>query len=285
MSDLTFRPRTATELVDAAFRLYRQHFVELLTLSTIAYIPVIIFLVGYVFVLGTIGGSSVSVAGPGAMIAGVAMTLGMIGMFFSYPVLRAALNVKVSEAYHGRAIDAGGAIRVAMSRYGTVLGAWYGKWIIVIVAGVVGIFLLAAPAFYFVARFFAIPSTVVIEQTDVGGAFSRSSQLSSGYKWKILGTLALGWMLLFAMSVTVTIIVVVIMGIMMVSGGSPDQMVDPQSAMLLQLPSIAAYIVGLPLTVIIETLLYYDMRIRQEGYDLEVMSAQLVPTGAGAATG
>ncbi|HEX9441757.1 MAG TPA: hypothetical protein VF909_18860, partial [Roseiflexaceae bacterium] len=37
-------------------------------------------------------------------------------------------------------------------------------------------------------------------------------------------------------------------------------------------------IVGLPLLFSIYTLLYYDLRVRKEGYDIEVMAQQTVAT-------
>jgi hypothetical protein len=284
VSDLTFRSRTVTELVDAAFRLYRQHFVELVTLSTIVYFPIIIVIIAYVVLTGTAPGDPDFASLTTSSVASIVLGLGGLGVILWYPVARTAINVSVSELYHGRAIDSGTAIRAATSRYGTVLGAMIAKWTIVVLGFLVGIFLLGAPAFYFLARFFAVPNTVVLEGNGVGDAFSRSSQLALGYKWRILRTLVLGWILVFAISIAASFIILAILAIVALSGGNPDE-VSPTLAMVMQLPSIVAYIIGLPLTVILETLLYYDMRIRQEGYDLDVMTAQLAISEPEAAIG
>jgi len=45
VSDQVFRPRSATEIVDGTFRLYREHFVSFLTLSTLLYLPVIALMI------------------------------------------------------------------------------------------------------------------------------------------------------------------------------------------------------------------------------------------------
>jgi hypothetical protein len=76
-----------------------------------------------------------------------------------------------------------------------------------------------------------------------------------------------------AFSVALGMVVLIILAGVMLTRGADS--LTPTPSLLTQLPNVVVYIFGLPLTVIIETLLYYDMRIRQEGYDIEVMSEQL----------
>lgn len=279
MADLLLRPRTVTELVDASFRLYRQNFVPLVTLSTIVHLPFAVLVLVMLFVSGGVSASPDSIAA--LAVGGVATILMvpiLVGAIIWYPLMRTALMVSASETYLGREIDAGGAIKAVTARSGKVIAAWYAKWIIIIA----GFIALVVPGFYFIVRYFAVPATVVLENNGVGAGLRRSAQLASGHKWKILGTLALGWMLLFAMQFTVSMLVMIVVLISTLRGGDP---MDAQSSMLVQLPQIAAYILGLPLMAVLETLLYYDMRIRQEGFDIEVMSAQLVATAPDAAIG
>ena len=261
MSDLTFRPRTATEIVDGTFRLYREHFVSFLTLSTLVYLPIIALLIP---LLRAIEGVANDPGAMGTMFIG----LGIVSIVW-YPVMWGALMVSASERYLGRNIETGEAVRRAFTRFGPLVGSWLAKWFIILL----GAFLLIVPAFYFIARYFAIPATVLFENRGVGDSLGRSSQLSIGQKGRILGTLCLAWAILFGISFAVSMVVGIIFGVAIASGGV-DAM-NSTSSLLLQLPSIFAYILGLPIIVIAETLLYYDVRIRQEGYDIELMSAQL----------
>ncbi len=273
MADLTFRARSATEIVDGTFRLYREHFVAFLTLSTLAYIPIIALLVPILI--------AVDRAVADTMMVGVAGIGLLVYIFFVYPILRGALTVSVSERYLGRPIEAGEALQRAFSRSGAVVGSWLVKWIVITLGWVLGFFLLGAPGFYFLTRWFAVPATALLEQRSVGQALSRSSQLSVNRKWRILGTLALSWLILIGLSIAVSMVALTILGIAIASSG-PDA-ITGTSSMLMQLPSILGYIIGLPIVVTVEVLLYYDERIRQEGYDIELMSAQLAHAGSGAA--
>jgi hypothetical protein len=270
VSDLTFRPRTATEIVDGTFRLYREHFVPFLTLSALLYLPLIVVMVPMMRMMdGT-------VENPGAL-GGAFIGIMLISIFW-YPVMWGALMLSASERYLGRDIETGDALKRTFSKFGSLVGSQLAKWFIV----GLGAFLLVIPAFYFLARYFAVPATVLFEKRGVADSLRRSSQLSIGQKGRILGTLALAWAILLGISFAVQMVVSIIFLATIASRGGDA--VTGTSSLLLQLPSMFAYILGLPIVVITETLLYYDVRIRQEGYDIELMSAQLasVPTGVAA---
>ena len=265
MSDRAYRPRSATEIVDGTFRLYREHAATFLTLSTLAYLPIIALLIP---ILWAMSGSTENMA----VVGGAGFALVVVALVW-YPMVWGALQISVSEHYLGRDIDTGAALARSFASFGRVLGSWYAKWIIIIL----GFFLLFFPMFYFIARFFAVPATTLLEGRGVGESLGRSGQLAIGHKWRILGTMALSWLILVAISIAASMIVLVVMGIAFAQRG-PEAM-TPSSSLLMQLPSMFSYIVGLPITVIVQTLLYYDARIRQEGFDIEIMSQQLENAG------
>jgi hypothetical protein len=190
-----------------------------------------------------------------------------------YPMMWSALMISASERYLGRHIETGEAIRRAFGKFGTLFACWIAKWLILIL----GLFLLLIPWFYFIARYFAVPATTLFENRGIGESFRRSSQLSIGQKGRILGTLLLAWAIIFGISFAVSMVVSIILVASLATRGA-DAM-SGTSSLLLQLPNMFAYILGLPIIVITQTLLYYDVRIRQEGYDIELMSAQLGGAG------
>ena len=269
MSDLTFRPRSATEIIDGTFRLYRENFVPLVTLSTLVYLPVIALTIPMMMMMNGMVGASAEKS----TVFGILFMAVVFFSFLWYPVLWGALTLSVSERYLGRDIDAGDAIRRTFSRYGPLLGSFLATWALIFFVSFFSWILLFFPTFYLLARFFAIPATTLLENRGVGASFRRSSQLSIKQKMHIFGTLLLAWAIVLGVFVAIYMLLVTILGISL-TGENPEAMAGT-SSMLLQIPSIITYILLLPIVVVAEVLLYYDTRIRQEGYDIELMSAQL----------
>jgi hypothetical protein len=268
VSDPIYRPRSASEIVDGTFRLYREHFVSFLTLSTLLYLPFIVAMIPMLRAMQRMAEDPMAIFG--------AMWPVMLISIFWYPIMWGAMTVAASERYLGRDIDAGEAVKRAFGKFGTLLGSMLIKWFVIIFG-----FFLIIPGFYFIARFFAVPATVMFENNGVGGALGRSGQLSVGHKGRILGTLALAWLILFAILIAFSMVMGIVIGVATVRSGG-DAAANPTSSMLMQLPGTIAYILALPVIVITETLLYYDARIRHEGYDIELMNMRLEEAGAGA---
>lgn len=266
MSDPLYRPRGASEIVDGTFRLYREHLVPLLTLSALVYLPFIAAMIPLLRAMEQIATNPQS-------FMGMVLPIVLVGIFW-YPVMWGAMTVSVSERYLGREIDAGDAIKRAFGKFGSLVGSVILKWIIIMF----GFFLLIVPGFYFIARLFAVPATVLFEDNGVGRALGRSGQLSIGHKGRILGTMVLIWLILIALAVAISMVLGIIVGLAVLRGSE----VSSSSSLMMQLPSMIANIFTMPILVIAEVLLYYDARIRHEGYDIEMMNARLGSADAGA---
>jgi hypothetical protein len=205
----------------------------------------------------------------------------------------AAIVLSVSNSYLRDDPDAGGALRQTISRMGTVLLAVAAKWAIIgagtavalIAASIVSavaiggtatgsvaptallgfavvglVFLLSVPlALFFWARYFAVPATVMLEGVGVRAGLRRSRALSRGYKRKVLGALGLSTLVLLVMQIAL---------------GAAFSMV-PGPSVIRFLLGQSVTVIAYPLLSIIATLLYYDARIRKEGFDIEVMAAEL----------
>jgi hypothetical protein len=247
-------------------------------LSTLLYLPMIALTIPVMVLMSSAGAGATPEST--ALIGLLSIAVGLVSLLW-YPVMWGALTVLASERYLGREIEPGDAIRRAFGRYASLLGSMTAKWAIVFFTMFFSWILLFVPTFYLLVRWFAIPATVVLENRGVGASFSRSSQLSINQKMRIFGTLFLAWMIVIVVAVAVFMLVLIIVGMTMAGGDA--EALSGTSSMMLQLPSIFAYILLLPIVIITETLLYYDVRIRQEGYDIELMSAQLPGVGAGVA--
>jgi hypothetical protein len=123
---------------------------------------------------------------------------------------------------------------------------------------VLGVLLSIVWVFYALARFFAVFQLIVLEDRGAVAAFQRSSVLSQNRKGHILLTLLLVLVIFIMLSIAVTV-VAQLMG--SVAG----------SMVLQSLYTVVAY----PLIGITQMILYYDTRIRAEGFDIEVMTGAL----------
>jgi hypothetical protein len=111
---------------------------------------------------------------------------------------------------------------------------------------------------YAALRTFAMTSAVILEKLGARSALVRSWRLSKGCTWHVFFSLGLAWTLYF-----VIVLIATVIGQMLLS----PMMVGILGSILI----IPIY----PLLSVVSTLLYYDLRIRKEGFDLEVMSRDL----------
>ena len=257
------RPRSVSELVDAAFQLLRGDYLQYVMLMAIAYVPWLVVL------LAT--GLLTASARDGAATPGLGIMFATaLGAMVWYSLIDAVMISAVSDRYLGRPVDVGASFRLAAGRLGHVLGAAIVKTLAVSI----GFVLLIVPGFYFLAKYFAVPATVVVEGRSAGEGLARSSTLSEGLKGHVLKTLLLVWLIYLVLSFAAGLIG----GVTAIASDSPMLLI-----VVTQVFNAAFTILLYPLIPIVQTLLYYDARIRKEGYDLELMAEGLGPEAARAA--
>lgn len=260
-SAIPFRPRSVSELVDAAFQVLRRHYAQFVMLMGIAYVPWL------VIVMVTTRSVFAEPGGAGALEANLARTLllGLGGLIW-FSMIDGAMTVAASQSYLGKDVDVGSAFQRAFAQIGALVGVAVARGIVI----ALGFLLFIVPGFYFLARYFASPAAVVLERVGAGAGLARSSVLTDGYKWHVLKTLLLVWVIYFVLSLALGAIV----GGILAAGrtGIAD---SPLSFSLMQVVSALFTILIYPLVSIVQTLLYYDLRIRKEGYDIELMAGDL----------
>jgi hypothetical protein len=121
MPGIELRPRTGTEIVDAAFQLYRKHFGELITISAVVLAP----LIALNLVL-TGGDPTIQATRPFG-----SLTLIFFAWIFS-TLSEAAIVLAVSDSVLQGVVDAGAALRRTLRRILTVLVAAWLKWFVVL---------------------------------------------------------------------------------------------------------------------------------------------------------
>ena len=249
MTDVRLRARSVSELVDAAFALYRRDSNQYILVMAVATIPQLL--------------SRLFLRSDGTMGLGLfALVTGLISSF-TFMIGSAAIMKLGSAVYLGEQADLGATVRGVVPKVGSLIWAGFLKWILY----AIGLLVFFVGEFYVAARFFAVAAVIVLEDGAVGEAFSRSSALSNGRKRHILNTLLLVWIIYFLLS----------MGVSLVANVA-------RSTVLAIVLTTAFQIVAYPIIGLTDMLLYYDCRIRGEGFDIERMAASM-DGGLGSAPG
>jgi hypothetical protein len=165
MSQTTaLRPRTGTELIDAAVQLLRGHYAEFLGATALVYLPVLVL----------------RLVLPLQVEPFVNLLSGLFGS-----VLTGAVVLITSDAYLGNPISPTATVRHALTRFGSLFGAGFVQGVLV----GFGLLLLVVPGFVVFAWSFAMPMIVVLEGATANESFTRSRALARGSVPRILGIL------------------------------------------------------------------------------------------------
>jgi hypothetical protein len=254
MAAPALRPRSPSEIVDAAFQILRAHYGQFVTCSAIAYAPL---LVVRLVVIGDpmrfLGGADdVGRQRDFLWSTGIAF----LASWLIFAVMSAVLLVCASQAYLGEEVDVGTAVRRALPRIPQVLVGAVLRFVLMAIGFVFMIF----PVLYVVALLFAVTPVIVLEGAGVFTAMRRSASLSKGRKWHILNTLGL----------VAIIYYVLVLGFSLLGSLLGNFVVQ---AVVSAVVTVLVY----PVVAITETLLYYDARIQSEGLDIELMTGALSP--------
>ncbi len=255
-STTAYRPRSVTEIVDAAIQIVRRNYVPLITVVAAAYVPFL------VLQMTAFRGLMTQLA-PTQSTARVFATLStrQLGLYYAvsivwFALIDAAVTVAAADAYLERPVDVAGAFRKAAPRVGAAVVAILIKYMLIIVG--FALFFVGGP--WFVAMFFAVPATVVLERNGPLAGLQRSAHLSRQLKGHILLSLILVYGLYFVLIFGAGI------GFASLGGGN-------QTAV--QLFSAVTTILVYPFVPTVQMLLYYDARIRKEGYDIELLAQRV----------
>src|SRR5262249_27695148 len=118
------------------------------------------------------------------------------------PILFGGIVAVVSDAMHDRPISLRSAFSQIDGRWGTLVLVSLAQGILVIL----GTIFLIFPGLLALCWTFAAPMAVVVEQAPgTAAALGRSRQLARGQFGHILGTLALGWVIIFVLLIALGI--------------------------------------------------------------------------------
>jgi hypothetical protein len=205
-------------------------------------------------------------------------SLNTFGLFFAGGLATWLLSMLVTgtvtfgvvEQLRGRRIRLGKMLAAGMSRI------WKLLWLTFATGTVVGSAALAClvPGVILWMRWLLVPSLVVVENCGVETAWTRSSELTRGYRWHLFGALLLGLGASMALSQMVSVVAGSLMDMNDIGRGLQQGAVDrPRLALLMLVTSVLPQALYSSFWSVFIAVAYYLLRSEKEGVDLEQLAA------------
>jgi hypothetical protein len=255
---------TVGDILDSTFTLYRKNFRKYWALAALGVVPTaIVSLLHIMFVLPLDNFLDDFFFYNTTTLMGWLVT-GLFAFFLS-TVMYAALIATVSDELHDRNTEIREAFLLGIRKFIPL----FAGGVLVMLAVTVGLVLLVAPGVYVGVLFAMYVHVIVIEGENPWSALKRSRALIGGFWWRSLGMFILIGVLAAVISAILSAPVGIVTGIFFFA--------DPYRQQIIQtILNVPVSILVTPLTAIAYTLYYYDLRIRQEHLDLDIMIDRMV---------
>lgn len=268
MAATDLRPMTLGEVLDRTFTLYRERFLLFAGISALPFLVLLIFRFGVLLV--TMAGLQRS--GPGqtpAFVGGfLASLVGTLFLtFILVGIAEAATIWAVSELYLGREASVGAAYAGSLKRVLPVLIALF----FVGMATLAGLIFLLIPGIYVACRLAVAIPAVIVEQESPTTSMERSWQLTDGHVWEMFLLLLLVWVITYAVGILFQLPVFFFTFMAALSRHPIGVGVTAYSYVAEFLSQVLAGPVG----TISAALMYYNLRVRKEGFDLQHLLGSL----------
>lgn len=244
------RPLSLGEVLDTSFGIYRQLFAPLLFLSIVTQtVPLAL---------------GVYVQSAGGVMQQPAMWLLAVGLTVVFgSVGTAASTFVVAETYLGGRLTP----QEALLRSTPFMGRLIGTSLLVSMLMGIGFLFLVVPGIIVACGLFITPSALVLE--DIGGgttALARSWSLSRGFRGKIFGALVVAFLLILIPGIALGAFAL---------GASDASLTEESLSVGVMVVQSVLQILAYPFFYALTTVIYYDLRVRKEGFDLERLATSL----------
>lgn len=244
------RPLSLGEVLDTAFGIYRRLFGALLFISVCTQ-TVPLALGVYV----QAAGGALQHLSLWVLSAGLTLVLSSVGT--------AASTFVVAETYLGEKLTP----QEAFLRSTPFMGRLIGTSLQMSFAIGLGFLLLVVPGIVAACGLLLTPSALVLEDLRGGTpAMRRSWELTAGFRGKIFATLLVSFLLLIIPGAALSVFAV---------GASGEQLNESTFTIALLIVQSILQILVYPFFYALTTVLYYDLRVRKEGFDLERLATSL----------
>jgi hypothetical protein len=285
---IRFRPMPLPELLDELFRLYRRHFSLIVGVALLVALPGLVWTLvtgtyrlnsaSYANLFTTAGSSTPAFNSAQFSNLVGALSLGLLGGLILLPFSIGAVYRAVTDVALGKPATIGSVLRETLARYFPLLGL-VGLGILIfigwIIAETIGFILLVLPglavfcaAIYLAVRWSLVVAAMMAEDIGPVRGLGRSWNLVTGSWWRTFGIL----LIVTIMQLIITYGLFILFGVIAALFATGDF-----QAALVQVGGTLLSALVSPITTIAITLLYFDLRVRKEGLDLDQLAQQTSP--------
>jgi len=291
-----FRPMGLGDILDEAFDLYKNNFSLFAGIGAIVFFPVSfycgIIIARLIAMENALQAGRYMGSNPTSSFAGFFIVV--IGFALLYPIITCAFTYAISQRYIDATTSIGKTYGYTLRRVGAIIWTAILSSLcmmgINLVAYIPSIAVLSRPGLFIIFRLLGAVivyyvgarltfgyTALVVDGKSGTAALKRSWDLSNGYGWRIFG-------ILFITGIIVGIIalVTILAFSLLLRVVSSGQLSSSFGLMIGTFGGIMAVLL-MPIMVLVIVLLYYDLRIRKEGFDLQMLAQDLARGGIGKA--
>jgi hypothetical protein len=272
MSEVDLRPMTLGEVLDRTFKLYRSNFWLFAGIIALPFLALFVINIGIAGVgTGTrVAAGTVPSPGMIASMVGGGITFGLLYLFL-LGAAQAATVFAVSDLYLGRSTG----LRDCYKRVGAKA---IRVILILILTGLivgVGCLLLIIPGIILLCRTaVAVPASMLEDSKSIR-SIERSMELTKGYSGQVFVIFLMVWVL--------TWLVAVIFEVPFAFLTQAQHTVSFGTLVLQHLSGFISQVLVGPIGTIAFSLMYYNLRVRKEAFDIQHLMASLEPSAPSAA--
>lgn len=273
MESLNLRPLGVPEVIDAAFKLMRRHARTLFTIAAVVLLPLgIIEYFVSLFIESTLPTTPQLIpdtAPPDVVLdllledLGPLLVAGLLSGLLSalaQAVVQLGSVEAIAEVYLDREPNWKTSLAAGLKR----LPAGIGVFLIAVVPLTVGFMLCLLPGIWLAVMWSMTVPVLAVEKLGPSASLGRSWRLVKNRFWPVLGVLALSFLIslviqsVFSFAITASFLF------------SGTVSLEVQA-----LVNTISRVLVTPFTASVFAVLYFDLRVRQEGFDLERMAAAI----------
>jgi len=267
------RPLGVGELLDASIKLVRRHFKALALVTLLISVPIEVIggLITAVTTDFCEGAGCANEVGPDTIYVweddvayyGGRVVIVLLAVL-QFVIVQVACFRILAEGYLGRSVGAGDSMRYALSRGWSTL--WLSALLLVGLAVAFVLFLL--PGIWLaIAWSVAIP-VLLVERTGGAAALRRSFRLVRGLWWSTLARLLVAGLLIGVATAAITggLLVLLLFAV---------EEASYAALVLTGIVNVVGQVLTTPFLAAVVTLIYFDLRVRKEGFDLAVLAERM----------
>ncbi len=282
------RERTLGERLDASIKIVTANFRVLFPMAAVMVLPFqLVIALATVSIVEDINEDPAKIEFSSGQIGSLVAVV-VLGLLATV-VVTGALTWFIAEFHLGRQPKAGESLTYALRRTPASIGSYLVSSLGAIVASIPAIALMVigaiaeipllvivgALAFFVVFVWFfirvsaAVPA-IIVERLGAVGSVKRSFGLTKGFWWKVFGNLIVTSLLT---GIVAQLLQTVITGVLGALGGDNKTFEFIWAA----IAGTVATGVTSPVSAAMAVLIYLELRVRKEGFDLEVLASSLAP--------